>query len=166
VIENANEDRRVRSHAIFALANGGNTPVSEFGYLRTIYPRLDGDELKESVFQGMMQDESAGGRWLIDRAQDSNESMKLRKSALFWAGQRGATPTADIVGVYGDAADLGLREHAIFVLSQRQDDAATDALIDIAKRDSDTRMRGKALFWLGQKNDPRVKKLIADLILR
>jgi hypothetical protein len=39
-------------------------------------------------------------------------------------------------------------------------------LLHIARHDRDTRMRGKALFWLAQKDDPRVKKLIADLLLR
>ena len=166
VIENGNEDDRVRSHAIFSLSQGGDTPGSEYAYLRSIYPRLDSDKLKESVFQGMMQDEDGGGRWLIERARDPKEPMKNRRSALFWAGQRAATPTADLLSVYRDAGDSDLREHAIFVLSQRQDDAATDALIDIAKHDGDTRMRGKALFWLAQKNDPRVTKLISDLIVK
>jgi HEAT repeat protein len=166
VIEDENETGRVRSHAIFALGHGGDTPASEFEYLRNVYPRLDADELKEAVFHAMAQDERAGGRWLIERARDEREPTKLRRTALFWAGQREATPTADILSVYRDAGDLGLREHAIFVLSQREDEAATDALIDIARRDSDTRMRGKALFWLAQKNDPRVKKLISDLLMR
>ncbi len=166
VIENSREESRVRSHAIFSLSQSGDPVAAEFGYLRTIYARLDDDELKEAVFHGMMQDEGAGGHWLIERARDSNESSRLRKSALFWAGQRAATPTADILSVYRDAKDSGLREHAIFVLSQRQDEAATEALIRIARKDDDKSMRGKALFWLAQKNDPRVTKLIADLILR
>lgn len=166
VIGDASEDSRVRSHAIFSLSQGGDTPESEFAYLRSIYPRLEGDKLKEAVFQGMMQDEGAGGRWLIERARDAGESTRYRRSALFWAGQRAATPTADLVGVYRDARDSELREHAIFVLSQRQDDPATDALIEIARHDGDTRMRGKALFWLAQKHDPRVNKLIADLVLK
>jgi HEAT repeat protein len=167
VIENANEVSRVRSHAVFALTHGGDTPEAEFAYLRALYPRLEGDALKEAVIQGMQEDEEvAGGRWLVDRALDRRESSKLRKSALFWAGQREATPIAELVRVYREAAEPDLREHAIFVLSQRQDDAATDALLRIAREDHDTGMRGKALFWLAQKDDPRVKKLIADLLLR
>ena len=166
VIENAREVGKVRSHAIFSLSHGSDTPESEFAYLRGLYARLDDDRLKDAVIQAMQQDEGAGGRWLVERALDSREPLKLRKSALFWAGQREATPTADLVRAYREGDDRGLREHAIFVLSQRQDDAATDALLKIAREDRDTDMRGKALFWLAQKDDPRVKKLIADLVLK
>ena len=51
------------------------------------------------------------------------------------------------------------------MLSQREDNAAIDELLRIARSDPDTEMRGKALFWLAQKDDPRIKKLIADLVL-
>ena len=166
VIEDSDEDDRVRSHAIFSLTHTGETPDSEFAYLRALYQRVDDSEVKEAIIQGMQEDEGAGGRWLIERALDTRESQELRKKALFWAGQREATPTADLVRVYRDADDRALREHAIFVLSQRDDEAATEALMRIAREDRDTEMRGKALFWLAQKDDPRIKKLIADLLLK
>ncbi|MEO5818052.1 MAG: HEAT repeat domain-containing protein [Gemmatimonadaceae bacterium] len=166
MIEDTKEEDRVRQHAIFSLSHGDETPPSEFAYLRSVYPRLDSEQLKEAVFQGMTTDASSGERWLIERARDSSESTKLRKSALFWAGQDQDTPTADLMGVYRDAGDSNLREHAIFVLSQRQDEPATDALIRIAREDKDSRMRGKALFWLAQKKDPRVTKLISDMVLK
>ncbi|HXL86566.1 MAG TPA: HEAT repeat domain-containing protein, partial [Gemmatimonadaceae bacterium] len=107
-----------------------------------------------------------GSAWLIDRARDSRESLKLRKSALFWAGQRELTPTKDLVAVYRDATEPELREHAVFVLSQRRDEAALNELMRIAREDTDRRMRARALFWLGQKDDPRVAKLIGDRIDR
>jgi HEAT repeat protein len=165
MIEDTKEENRVRQHAIFSLSHGDEMPPSEFAYLRSVYPRLESDQLKEAVFQGMTADQ-AGGRWLVERARDSNESTKLRKSALFWAGQDQDTPTAQILSVYRDADNESLREHAIFVLSQRQDDVATDALMRIAREDKDNRMRSKALFWLAQKKDPRVMKLISDMVLK
>jgi HEAT repeat protein len=164
VIENANEESGVRAHAIFALTQG-DTPESEFAYLRNLYPRLDDTELKEAIIQWMHEDENAEGRWLIERALDSREAFELRKKAIFWAGQSEATPTAELVRVYREVDETELREHTIFVLSQREDEAATDELLRIARSDPDTEMRGKALFWLAQKDDPRVKKLIADLVL-
>ena len=166
VIENTSEDQRVRVHAIFSLAHGDDTRETEFAYLRGLYPRLQGDKLKEAVLQGMGEDHSAGSAWLIDRARDSRESLKLRKSALFWAGQRELTPTKDLVAVYRDATEPELREHAVFVLSQRRDEAALNELMRIAREDTDRRMRARALFWLGQKDDPRVAKLIGDRIDR
>ena len=166
MIENANEASRVRAHAIFSLTHSGETPESEFAYLRNLYSRIDDEKVKEAIIQGMQEDEGAGGRWLIERAVDARESSELRKKAIFWAGQREATPTAELVRVYREADSQDLREHAIFVLSQRDEEAAIDALLRIAREDPDTRMRSKALFWLAQKDDPRVKKLIAELVLR
>jgi HEAT repeat protein len=166
VIENTSEDQRVRVQAIFSLAHGDDTRETEFAYLRGLYPRLQSDKLKEAVLQGMGEDRSAGSAWLIDRARDSRESLKIRKSALFWAGQRELTPTKDLVGFYRNATEPELREHAVFVLSQRKDDAALNELLRIAREDSDRRMRARALFWLGQKDDPRVAKLIGDRLER
>jgi hypothetical protein len=162
LVRDESRARHTRSQAIQWLGL-----LREFAVLRTLYPRLGSDELKESVFAGLALDESAeGGRWLIERVRDDKASTRLRKSALFWAGQREATPTAELVRFYREESDTDFREHAIFVLSQRKDEAATEALLRIAREDGDTRMRGKALFWLAQKNDPRVTKLIADLVLR
>lgn len=166
IIEDASEDISLRAHAIFALAHGYDVPASEYAYLRALYQRLDNQKMKESIFHGMTQDEGAGGRWLIERAMDVAEPMKLRRSALFWAGQREETPTAELVRAYREGRENEFREHAIFVLSQRKDDAATEALLRIVREDGNKEMRGKALFWLAQKDDPRVRKLIADLVLR
>jgi HEAT repeat protein len=166
VIENGREDERIRAHAIFSLANGGDTPENEYAYLRGIYPRLTSDKLKEAIFQGMSGKRSGSSSWLIERARDNSEPLKMRKSALFWAGQGESTPTKDLVAFYRGTADPTLREHAIFVLSQRDDEASLNELMRIANSDADKQMRARALFWLGQKDDPRVTKLIGDRVLK
>jgi len=166
VIENGKEDERIRAHAIFSLANGDDTPESEYAYLRAIYPRLTSDKLKEAIFQGMSEKRSGSSAWLIARARDSGEPVRLRKSALFWAGQGESTSTKDLVAFYRGTTDPALREHAIFVLSQRDDEASLNELMRIANSDADKQMRARALFWLGQKDDPRVAKLISDRVLK
>ena len=57
-----------------------------------------------------------------------------------------------------------LREQIIFVYSQRDDPAAVDRLLEIARRDPDIELRKKALFWLGQSNDPRAAKALQEII--
>ena len=166
IIENTGEAEGVRAKAIFALSQGDGGRASEFAYLRAIYPRLTSRKMREQVLMAMGQDESNGSAWLIAKARDSREPMETRRTALFWAGQRDLTPTQDLVGVYRSASEESLKEHTLFVLSQRSDEAALTELMRIAQDDSDKRMRAKAMFWLGQKDDPRVTKFIADRINR
>ena len=57
-----------------------------------------------------------------------------------------------------------IEEHILFIYSQRRESAAVDKLMSVARSDPNTEMRKKALFWLGQKNDPRIKAFILELI--
>ena len=161
VIENNAENERVRARAIFSLSHG-DVDEPEFAYLRRLYPRLGTTRLKEAVIQAMTEDKSAGSTWLLEKARDGDEAVKVRKTALFWAGQRELTPTRDLVAFYRSVPEKELRDHAIFVLSQREDDAAITELLRIAREEPDRQLRSRALFWLGQKDDPRVAKLISD----
>jgi hypothetical protein len=166
IIENPNETDAVRARAIFSLSHGDSIPLAEFAYLRNIYPRLASTRLKEAILMGMSEERSSSGSWLIEKARDRSESMESRKKAIFWAGQRRSTPTKDLAEFYRTTSEGELREHTIFVLSQRDDEAALNELLRIARDDSDKRMRGKAVFWLAQKDDPRVAKLISDRVSR
>jgi HEAT repeat protein len=164
VIENQQEDDGVRSHAVFSLGQAADKDPSQIRYLQSIYPRAT-TGMKEQIFLTMSQ-RDGGSDWLLQKARDPNESMDSRRKALFWAGQNHDTPTRDLAAFYRSTTEESLKEHAIFVLSQRDDDAALNELMRIAQSDSDRRMRAKAFFWLGQKDDPRVAKLIADKISR
>jgi HEAT repeat protein len=90
--------------------------------------------------------------------------MDLRKQALFWRGQRDAAPLSDLLALYTRLDSRELREHYVFVLSQRRESAAVDRLIDLAKSDSDREIRAKATFWLGQSRDPRATKFLEERI--
>ena len=166
VIENTREDQRVRERAIFSLSHGDDIPAAEYAYLRNVFPRLGAERLKKAVLMGMSEDSADGSSWLIEKARDTSEPVEIRKTALFWAGQRELTPTRDLASFYRTATEPVLKEHAIFVLSQREDEAAFNELMRIAQNDADKRMRAKAMFWLGQKDDPRVAKMIQDRIER
>ena len=108
-----------------------------------------------------------GGAWLLERARDARDPVSARKQAIFWAGQGsgdGSASVKELTALY-DALDVReLKEQVIFVLSQRDDRAATDQLIAVARNDPDPALRKRALFWLGQKNDPRAAELIRDIV--
>ncbi len=160
------ETETVRRAAIFALSQGEGASAADFAFLRSLFDRTTSERLKEQVLFSVSQRESwDGGRWLLDKARDESQPMEVRRKAVFWAGQ-GRASVADISALYKSAQEPRLREHIIFVLSQRDEEAATTQLMSIARDDPDREMRKKALFWLGQKNDPRVTKLITDMVIR
>ena len=156
--------RALRGQAIFALGfldhDGGNGP-----FLRSLYPRLDDRQLKDKVIQAVAQlDDDDDQRWLVQRVLDPNEPVELRKQALFWRGQKQSAPLGDLVAIYPRLDSRELKEHYVFVLSQRRESDAVDKLIDVAKNDPDREIRAKATFWLGQSRDPRAAKYLEDRI--
>jgi len=163
LIVQPNTSDDVKSRAIFALGHYRGE-ASDFAYLREIYPKLAKPELQEQVIQSMAQsDDPANRRWLLGIAEDAHEDVEIRKKALFWAGQ-GGVAIADLSSMYDRLPDEALKEQVIFALSQRGEREATDKLIDIARHDRNIELRKKAIFWLGQRDDPRVRKLLEDLI--
>lgn len=166
VIENSREDERIRANAIFSLAHGDDVPAREYAYLRDLFPRLASKRLKESIIHAISEDEKSGPAWLLQKGRDASETLAIRKHAVFWAGQSEATATRDLVAFYRAVREPELREHTIFVLSERDDEPALNELLQIARSDPDKNMRARALFWLGEKDDPRVANLINERLSR
>jgi HEAT repeat protein len=153
----------LKEKAIFWIGQHGDYENREF--LRELYGRLRSAELRERVIfaisQGGTQEDS---RWLMDRALDPDESLEMRKKALFWAGQSGEVSTADLVRLYDTMDDLDMKNQLIFVFSQRHEPEVIDKLMDIARSEPDPDLRKKAVFWLGQSGDPRVADFLLELI--
>jgi HEAT repeat protein len=154
----------VRGEAVFVLGQHEDRP-EDIAFLREHFASLP-EALQNRALMGIAQHGGVeGARWL--RALITNESggLHVRKQALFWAGQ-GELSTADIAALYGALREPELKKQAIFVLSQRDDSAATTKLMDIARSDADHEMRKRALFWLGQKDDPRVSQFLGSILDR
>jgi HEAT repeat protein len=152
----------LREKAIFWIGQSGGSENQAF--LRGLFGKLKEEELRQKVLFSISQmggDEN--GRWLLGVARDRTQPLETRKQALFWAGQSGV-PLADLAALYDAADDRAMREQLVFVYSQREEPAAIDKLLEIARRDPDAEMRKKALFWLGQSEDPRAAKALQDII--
>ena len=133
-------------------------------FLISLYPKLTDAKARRAVVRALGDIEvKASWDFLMRVAQDPGEDISVRKDALFWAEQ-GDIPTADLIAVENRLDDPKLREHYVFVLSQRNETAATDRLIAIARSHQDVEMRKKAIFWLGQKRDPRVRQILMEII--
>ena len=168
-LRRAAEDERMpedlRGQAIFWL---GQTPGNaDLDYFKALFKKTNNPDLRSKIVQSVSQKSTPeAGAWLLDIARDKSFDVDTRKNALFWASQRRAVDLDQIMGIYNGArGDDEMQQQVIFVLAtQRHESAAVDKLMDIAKSDPNIEMRKKALFWLGQKDDPRVKQFILDLV--
>jgi HEAT repeat protein len=152
----------LREQAIFWIGQSGGKESST--YLRGLFGRIKNEELRKKVLFSVSQmDGEENGKWLLGVARDRAQPMEIRKQALFWAGQGGA-PLADLTSLYSAFDDREMKDQLIFVYSQRDEPAAVDKLLEIARRDPDSELRKKALFWLGQSDDPRAAKALQDII--
>jgi HEAT repeat protein len=151
-----------RGKAIFWL--GQRQTPENAAFLRSLYGRLKSEELKKKVLFSLSQmGGKENGRWLLGIAGDSSQTTEMRKQALFWAGQGGVS-IGELTKLYSRVTDREMREQLVFVYSQRDEPAALDKLIEIAKTDPSPELRKRALFWLGQSDDARAVQAIQDII--
>lgn len=164
--ESDDTPRKSRGNVIFQLGQQPSAENAEF--LRTLFTKTgrsrQDDELRKNILFSLSQMHGVGNdKWLVSVALNTSESLEIRKQALWTAGQAGVQ-TSELVTMYDRISEPAFREHLIWVLSESRDRSAGDKLVEIAKSDKDPKMREKALFWLGQKNDPRVKQIILDIL--
>jgi HEAT repeat protein len=165
IVDSTGAPDELRAAAVFSLGHGDDVSADDVKFLQAAYGRVESARIKDQILMAVTQQDrgGAGARWALDRARDPREPLAARKKAAFWAGQ-GDAPVKDLASLYDGVTEPELREHLLFVLSQRDERAATDQLLAVAKGDPDPRMRRKALFWLGQKDDPRVATMIRDIV--
>ena len=168
VAENADVPASVRQKAIFQLGQHPSAENAE--YLRALFGRLGndghGEELRRNLLFSLSQMHGYGNdKWLLSVAGDGSHSEEVRKQALFAAGQAGVTGS-EMAALYEKLPERELKAQLIWVLSESHDRAGADKLVEIAQKDRDPEMRKKAIFWLGQKNDPRIRQILLDIITK
>jgi HEAT repeat protein len=160
--ERTDVSSELREKAIFWIGQSGS--AEDAAYLRGLFAKLKDEELRNKILFSISQMGGAeNDKWLLGVARDRTQPMEVRKQALFWAGQGGAS-MADLGTLYSTLDDQAMREQLIFVYSQRDEPAAVDKLLEIARKDPNPELRKKALFWLGQSDDPRAAKALEDII--
>lgn len=105
---------------------------------------------------------------LLDLAKDRQVASSSRKNAVFWlsqaAGDKAAEGLERIATDEGDDRDV--REHAVFAISQLPQDQGVPILLRVARSNPNPEVRRKAMFWLGQSDDPRALALFEDILTK
>jgi hypothetical protein len=137
-------------------------------YLLSLARADNSPAAKKAIFPAMLADSVTLWPELLTIAKDANISRKVRSGAVFWLGQAaGDAATKGLTDLVDDrGADREVRETAVFALSQRPKDEGVPVLIRIARQNPDPELRRKAIFWLGQSDDPRALALFEELLTK
>jgi hypothetical protein len=137
-------------------------------YLLDLARRDESRTSEKAIFASILADSVTIWPELLKIAKNEQASRKVRRSAVFWLGQAaGEAATRGLTDLVDDnKADREVRETAVFALSQRPHDEGVPALIQIARKNPDPELRRKAIFWLGQSEDPRAISLFEELLTK
>jgi len=122
----------------------------------------------QAIFAAMIADSAVVWPDLLALAKNDAVLKPVRKDAVFWLSQiAGDAATRGLTDLAEDEhGDRDVREQAVFALSQLPRDEGVPILIHVARSNRDPALRRKALFWLGQSDDPRALALFEEILAR
>jgi hypothetical protein len=137
-------------------------------YLVAIAQTDKGSIGSKAIFPATIADSAVIWPALLKLARNGDLPRNTRSQSVFWLGQAaGDAATRGLSDLVVDNdVDREVREQAVFALSQRPREEGIPALINVARTNKDPEIRKKALFWLGQSNDPRALDLFEELLTR
>ncbi len=147
----------------------GMVPAREAAdYLVSIARTERGSMGEKAILPATIADSADIWPDLIKIARNPDIPRSTRNQSVFWTGQAaGEAATRGLKDIVVDnGVDQEVREQAVFALSQRPRAEAIPALISVARTNKDPEIRKKALFWLGQSNDPRALDLFEELLTK
>lgn len=149
-----------------ALWLGVSRSAKGLGALKRMLANDPSDRVRGQVIFAMTQSKDPAAMKAVIDAARGDKSSYVRQQALFWLAQNAGDKEA--AAVIHDAAmhdsDRAVKEHAVFALTQLPHDQGIPMLIELAKTNGDPAVRKRAMFWLGQSNDPRALDFIAGVL--
>jgi hypothetical protein len=157
---------KVREKAIFWLGNAGDAQA--LADLKEIYAKEQDGAVKKQIIFAIQLGKSKEATEELIRIAKADPSQDVRKQAVFWLGQKASAECVKALKDIVDAADSesGLKDQAVFAISQLPKDKSVPMLIDMAKANKSVEVRKKAIFWLGQSGDPAALKFFEDILLK
>jgi len=163
LIERRDVEERLRISAISGL---GDRQALSTDAWKSMYDRVDTDELKQAVIYALAKTGTAEAQTsLLAIARNPAEPYAARLAAI--SRIRSTAPISDLYTLLQSADSRSMRLSIVSGLNARKEPEATDRLIEIAKTSTDPEVRSAAIRALTQnsrKDDPRVVKAIGEIL--
>jgi len=119
---------------------------------------------KKAIF-ALSQIKNGKAQSIISKLAKKDRNIEIRREAIFWLSQIGNEEAIHVLSeIVLNETDPSTKEYTIFAISQLPEDKAKPLLTHIAQTTSFSRIRKKAIFWLGKTRDQRMMDFFLDLI--
>jgi len=163
VARDSNESVENRSVAVNSLGRRRASGSGEF--LRGLYPTVRDQALKSRILQALVQTrDSASLRFVRSVALDANREEGESQAAWWHLARSGIMSLADLVALYRQPGTQEFRQRVLLSISQLRDEGKVDALIDIARTETNAQLRSRAISLLGQSRDPRAVRFLLEVL--
>ncbi len=155
----------LRGEALMALPLNRNADDATF--LRSLYGETSDKQLKEYALMALGRRSLEGDTdWLLSIAQDESEDIDLRTQAVWMLRSDSSVPVTQIATLYDRSDNRKIREAALMIIAERSrnDSAALDKLIGIARDEKDVDLRRQAVSTLSRSRDPRAQAVLLEII--
>jgi hypothetical protein len=167
------EPRELRKDAMIAIGIG--SAPSAVATLRDLYNALTDEEIKQQALDAVAihgnsrekgeAADAAAVDFLVEVA-GNEKNADLRRHALFWVGQIAGERGRGVLESALESSDDEVAEQAVFAISQRPSDESVPILLRVAREHKNREVRKKAIFWLGQSDDPRALAFFKEMLER
>jgi hypothetical protein len=132
--------------------------------LRAVYDKTSSRVVKNAILETIGASETSGGdQWLMSIVRNPGEETRYRQVAMSRL-RRPDVSLEELGKLYDGLSERELRGEIIRIMGQREEPAATDKLLEIARTGTDPNLRRAAISALARKNDPRTTKLLLELV--
>jgi HEAT repeat protein len=165
VIDKREAPERQRTEAINSLGSENMSP-DDAAYLRGLFKRQgESDRIKDAIVSTLGRVPTEENlKFLMDVAQDPNESSTIRANALRRVTSRQNLSTENLIKLYDATDNRSMRNSLVDALAQRPEQSALNKLLDIVKSSTDPDVRSNAIQELLRKNDKAITQKVLDLI--
>ena len=157
---------KVKESAVFWLGNYGDS--KSLATLKEIFAKVQETDVKKHIVFALQLSKQKEAVEELIRIAKSEPNQDIRKSAVFWLGQKASVESIKALKDIVDEPkeESGLKEQAVFAISQLPKDKSVPMLIDIAKTNKSPSVRKRAIFWLGQTGDESALKFFEEILLK
>ena len=95
---------------------------------------------------------------------DGEDERAEALNALMQMSAENAMPILKAVLAKKDECSAGLREKAVFLVSQKRTSETEDILLEVVRNDPSQEVKKKAVFWMGQVNTDRAAQALVTML--